>query len=258
MTIMLININTVKDFALESRDGEIGKVKEFYFDDRHWAIRYLVAETGNWLTERQVLISPYALESVNKEAQTIAVNLTKKQIENSPALSSELPVSRQFESAYFGYYQWPVYWAGPYMWGAHPGMIPVNEISRTEPPAAEKWDPCLRSTHAVSGYHIHAEDGEIGHVDDFIIDDETWAIRYLVVNTSNWWMGKKVLISPQWLASVNWETSDVSVNLTRECIQRAPEYTDWSLLTREFEDCLHAHYERHGYWITTDAQTAGH
>ncbi|MDD2599786.1 MAG: PRC-barrel domain-containing protein [Kiritimatiellae bacterium] len=108
----------------------------------------------------------------------------------------------------------------------------------------------MRSTNAVSGYHIQAKDGEIGHVEDFIIDDETWAIRYLVINTSNWWIGKKVLVSPRWIESVNWDTSEVFVNLPREVIKHAPEYTDWSILTREFEDCLHKHYKRDGYWIT--------
>jgi len=249
---MLIKIKALKDYTLDSLDGEIGKVKEFYFDDRHWTIRYLVADTGHWLTERQVLLSPYALVSVNIGTQNITVNLTKKQIEGSPSLNSDMPVSRQFEAAYFGYYQWPKYWDGPHMWGANPGMMRVGEVNKSEVPVAEVWDPNLRSTLEVNGYHIHAEDGEIGHVEDFIIDDETWAIRYLVINTKNWWLGKKVLVSPQWIESVNWDTSEVYVNLSREVIKQAPEYTDWSLLTREFEDCLHKHYERQGYWITTD------
>ena len=116
---MLIKTKTLKGYTLDSLDGEIGKVKEFYFDDYHWTIRYLVADTGNWYTDRQVLISPHALVEVNKEKQNIAVNLTKKQIEDSPPLDSDKPVSRQFEEAYYGYYGWPMYWDGPYMWGRH-------------------------------------------------------------------------------------------------------------------------------------------
>ena len=126
---MLNKAKTLKGYKLNSRDGEIGKVKEFYFDDRHWAIRYLVAETGNWLTGRQVLISPYALVAVNKEEQNIAVDLTKKQIEDSPSLNSDKPVSLQFEQAYYGYYGWPIYWGGAYMWG------PYTYLERNR----EKW-----------------------------------------------------------------------------------------------------------------------
>jgi hypothetical protein len=112
---------------LNSLDGEIGKVKEFYFDDRHWTIRYLVADTGNWLTGRQVLISPYALVAVIKEEQQITIDLTKKQIEDSPSLNSDKPVSRQFEEAYYGYYGWPMYWDGPYMWGSYPYIVRDRE-----------------------------------------------------------------------------------------------------------------------------------
>ena len=111
------------------------------------------------------------------------------------------------------------------------------------------WDPHLRSTHDVSGYHIQATDGEIGHVEDFIIDDETWAIRYLIIDTRNWWPGKKVLISPQWIERVSWSESKVFVNLSRETIKQSPEYTEESLLTRDYETGLHRHYNRQGYWV---------
>jgi uncharacterized protein YrrD len=246
---MLIKAKTLKGYKLESRDGEIGKVKEFYFDDRHWAIRYLVADTGDWLTGRQVLISPYALRAVIKEEQRLAVDLTKKQIENSPSLDSDKPVSRQFEDAYYGYYEWPGYWNGPYMWGSYPYIVRDRE-KWNEPTKAEKaWDPHLRSTHDVSGRHIQAADGEIGHVVDFIIDDETWAIRYLIIDTQNWWPGKKVLVSPQWIERVSWSESKVFVNLSRETIKKSPEYTDDSLLTRDYEMGLHRHYDRPGYWV---------
>ena len=115
---MLYTAKTLKGYKLDSLDGEIGKVKEFYFDDRHWTIRYLVADTGNWLPGRQVLISPYALVAVNKSEEHISVDLTKKQIEDSPSLNSDKPVSRQFEENYYGYYGWPTYWSGPYIMGS--------------------------------------------------------------------------------------------------------------------------------------------
>ena len=246
---MLTKAKTLEGYTLDSRDGEIGTVKEFYFDDRYWAIRYLVADTGNWLTGRQVLIAPYALGAASKEEQHIVIDLTKKQIEDSPALNSDKPVSKQFEHAYYGYYGWPNYWQGPYMWGSYSDIVRDPEKWRGSTPAAKAWDPNLRSTETVSGYQVHAADGEIGHVEDFIIDDDTWVIRYLIIDTRNWWSGKKVLIAPQWIKRVSWYARKVFVPLTRETIQQSPEYTEESLLTRDYETALHRHYNREGYWV---------
>ncbi|MGA3141637.1 MAG: PRC-barrel domain-containing protein [Verrucomicrobiota bacterium] len=251
---MLNKVKTLEGYKLDSLDGEIGKVKEFYFDDRHWTIRYLVAETGTWLADRQVLISPYALVAVNNEERNIAIDLTKKQIEDSPSLDSDKPVSRQFEEAYLGFYGLPVYWDGPYSWGAYPYFVRDQEARNREQwrkpiKGVKGWDPHLRSTYGVSGHHIQTLDGELGHVEDFIIDDETWAIRYLIIDTHNWWPGKKVLVSPQWIERVSWGERKVFVNLSRETIKQSPEYTEASLLTREYETELHRHYKRQGYWI---------
>ena len=247
---MLNKAKTLKGYKLESLNGEeVGEVKDFYFDDRHWTIRYLVANTGGWLTGRQVLISPYALVTVTKAEERVAVDLTKRQIEESPALSTDKPVSRQFEESYYGYYGYPMYWGGgPYSWGAYPYPVHDREQWKQASKSEKAWDPHLRSTDAVSGYEIQALDGEIGHVEDFVIDDETWAIRYLVVATRNWWPGKKVLVSPQWIEQVNWSKSKVSVNLSREAIKQSPEYTEESLLTRDYETGLYRHYQRPGYW----------
>jgi hypothetical protein len=248
---MLYTAKTLHGYKLDSLDGEIGRVKEFYFDDRHWTIRYLVADTGNWLPGRQVLISPYALGAINTDIykDLIAIDLTKKQIEESPSLDSHKPVSKQFEEDYFGYYGWPIYWTGPYSWGYERQVARDRTKWRAAIPGQKTWDPHLRSTHAVSGYHIQATDGEIGHVEDFIIDDETWTIRYLLVNTLNWWPGKKVLISPLWINRVSWGESKVFVNLCRETIKLSPEYSEEFLLTRDYEDALHQHYSRRGYWV---------
>jgi sporulation protein YlmC with PRC-barrel domain len=246
---MLIKAKTLTSYKLQSLDGEIGKVKEFYFDDRYWVVRYLVADTGGWLTGRQVLISPYALITASKEGQHITIDLTKKQIEDSPPLSSDKPVSQQFEVSYYGYYGWPTYWGGSLMWGPYAYIAHDREEWREPTKDERAWDPHLRSTHDVSGYHIQAEDGEIGHVEDFVIDDETWAIRYLIVDTRNWWPGNKVLISPKWIERVSWDESKVFVNLSRETIKQAPEYTEESLLTRDYETGLHRHYNRQGYWV---------
>jgi len=254
---MLDKAKTLKGYTLHSRDGEIGKVKEFYFDDQHWAIRYLVADTGNWLTGRQVLISPYALLAVSKEEQHISIDLTKKQIEESPSLSSDEPVSRQYEHSYYGYYGYPMYWAGPYMWGYYPYIVRDSAKWRETPQNQKEWNPNLRSTHDVTGHHIQAADGVVGHVDDFIIDDETWAIRYLVIDTRNWWTGKKVLVSPRWIERVSWDERKVFVNVLRAAIKQAPEYAEESsLITRDYETKLHGHYNRQGYWIDEPALEA--
>jgi hypothetical protein len=250
---MLNKVKTLKGYKLESLDGDIGSVKEFYFDDQHWAIRYLVADAGNWLTGRQVLISPYALGFVSEGQQSISINLTKKQIEESPSLATDQPVSRQFESSYYGYYGWPEYWDGPYMWGPYPYLLRDREKWRGHTRGEKAWDPHLRSTNAVSGYHIQAVDGEIGHVEDFIVDDDTWAIRYLEVDTQNWWGGKKVLVAPQWIERVSWRESKVFLDLYREAIKQSPEYTEESLPTRDYEDRLHRHYSRRGYWVDKPA-----
>jgi uncharacterized protein YrrD len=227
---MLNKIKTLKGYRIDSLDGEIGKVKEFYFDDTYWTIRYLVADSGNWLSDRQVLISPHALLAVNKEEQNIAINLTKKQIEDSPPLESDKPVSRQYEKAYHMYYGWPMYWVGPLPLGPYRYVVHDREAFSREEAEKKEWDPHLRSTNAVSGYHIQASDGEIGNVEDFIVDDQTWAIRYLIINTRNWWPGKEVLVSPKLIERVSWDQSKVFVNLTREAIKQSPEYTE-SMLT---------------------------
>lgn len=245
---MLINAKTLNGCKLDSRDGEIGKVKEFYFDDRHWTIRYLIADTGSWLASRQVLIAPSALGAIRLEERLVSVELTKKQIENSPSLNTDKPVSRQYEEDYYGYYGWPTYWDGPNRWGAYPYLVRDPNQWDKATKRTRAWDPELRSTRAVTGYHIQADDGEIGHVEDFVIDDETWAIRYLVVATRNWWPGKKVLISPQWINRVSWGESKVFINLSRETIKQSPEYTEDSLVSRDYEVDLYGHYNQKGYW----------
>jgi len=245
---MLHRSKALTDYKLDSLDGETGRVEEFYFDDKYWVVRYLVADAGRWLIGRHVLLSPYALGAVSNEKQRVVVDLTKKQIEGSPALDSDKPVSRQFEESYYKYYGWPIYWGGPYMWGPYPYITRDRDEWKDHTKAEKGWDPHLRSTSAVAGYKVEAEDGAIGHVEDFVIDDETWAIRYLIVDTRNWWPGKRVLIAPEWIERVSWTESRVFIHLSREAIKQSPEFTDESALTRDYEDALHRHYNSRGYW----------
>ena len=246
---MLIKAKVLKGYSLKSLDGDIGSAREFLFDDRFWAIRYLVANSESWLSDRRVLISPYSLSGLNDAEEQVSVQLTKKQIENSPSINTDEPVSRQFEGVYNGYYGYPDYWGGPFMWGGYPYILRDRAGLGVSASKEKGWDRHLRSTHEVTGYHLLALDGEIGHVDDFIIDGDSWVIRYLVVATKNWWPGKKVLISPKWIESVSWDAREVAIRMTREIIKAAPEYTDESLLTRDYETGLHGYYNREGYWV---------
>ena len=248
---MLSKVKILNGYSIQNTEDEtIGKVKDIYFDDRHWTVRYLVVNSGKWLTGRKVLISPYALVAVNAGHENIVADLTKKQIEDSPSLASDKPVSQQFEESYYGYYDWPRYWRGPCSWGYYPGIERNHEKWTDLPNDNEnKYDHNLRSCHEVTGYNIQAEDGEIGHVEDFIVDYDTWEIRYLVVNTSNWWAGKKVLVSPLWIERVSWSERIVAIDLTRQAIKLSPEFTDQSLVDRDYETNLYGHYNRKGYWV---------
>ncbi len=216
-----------------------------------WTVRYLVANTGTWLSGRQVLVSPYALVSINKDLKAIVTELTRSRSKKAlPWKATNLRISRQFEDDYYGYFGWPTYWGTA---NTHGGANPYIERDRDKwgqfTPGAKAWDRHLRSTHAVTGYQIAALDGDIGHVEDFIVDDDNWTIRYLIINTSAWWPRKKVLVSPLWIERVSWVDSKVFINLSRQTIKESPEYTDESLVTRDYEIGLHGHYDRKGYWV---------
>lgn len=135
------------------------------------------------------------------------------------------------------------------MWGNYPDIVRGHEKWRENGKDEKPWDPHLRSTNTVCSYNIQSTDGEIGHVEDFVIDEQNWAIRYLIINTQNWWPGKRVLIATKWIEKVNWSELKIVVNLSRELIKQSPEFTDESLLSRDYEVGLHGHYSRQGYWV---------
>ena len=263
---MLRSMKDLENYAIGATDGPVGQVKDFYFDDQSWVIRYLVVETGSWLSGRKVLISPMSVRHADWAARLLPVAITQEQVRNSPDIDTQQPVSRQHERDFLGYYGYPYYWGGVGMWGE--GMYPtammtdypasgidraVRERERAADASAEAErhrhdDPHLRSCQAIVGYHIHASDGEIGHVDGLLVDEETWAIRYLVVNTSNWWMGHQVLVAPPWITGVHWSDMSVTVGLSRQAIRDAPVYNATAALNREQETGLHAHHARPVYW----------
>ena len=246
---MLRPFNDIKNFALAARDGEIGKVKELYFDDQIWIVRYVVVDTGGWLTGRKVLLAPVSVGMIDEPTKLIVVHLTKEQIENSPPIEADQPVSRQFEEAWYGYYGYPGYWLAmePTVLGTAPAFVPPPAPVVTKEKCEQHGDPHLRSTSEATGYSIHASDGELGHIDDFLVDESVWAIRYVVISRS-WWAGKKVIISPEWIERVSWEERKVFVSLTRETIKDAPDWDDAQPISRAFEQRLHDYYGCHGYW----------
>lgn len=250
---MLRKAKDLKGLRLGAADGEIGRVKDFYFDDATWTVRYLVADTGTWLPGRQVLISPHAIKRVHPgHDKVVEVDLTKRQIEESPSIETDKPVSRQFEIQYYQYYNWPVYWGGPWDWGPnpYPGLFDRGENPQIPPPSDSNRsaNPHLRSVADVSLYSIQTLNDQFGHVADFILDDEAWAIRYLIVDTRNWWPGKKVLLAPEWIAWVSWAEARVYVDLDHNTVKRAPEYDPSTPITRDYEAELFSYYGRAPYW----------
>ncbi len=247
---MLRSVNEIVNYSLSATDGEIGRCKDFLFDDDFWTIRYMVADTGKWLPGRKVLISPISLGEPDWLNRHFRVDLNKEQIESAPALDEHAPVSRQYERRYFSYYYWPYYWTGAEIWGAapFPPSVPVTHPETLEMTEEEPEKSHLRSVKEVKGYHIQATDGEVGHVEDYIVDDETWAIRYLVVDTRNWLPGRKVLVSPQWIQEVEWLENKVHVNLSTQEVKESPEYDPSDPVNREYEIRLYDFYGRPAYW----------
>lgn len=266
-TKILHGLREVKELhgsMVHALDGEIGRVDEILFDDEHWTVRYLIVNTGNWLVGRKVLISPMALGLLDWDRFTLNVNLTREQIRNSPGVEADQPVSRQWEMDYYDYYAWPYYWGGMGGWGSY--WYPGTLLHADTPPRRgtdQTWDhdaAHLRSTKEVTGYGISATDGHLGHIQDFIVNDETWRISYLAVDTQDWWPGKKVLLPPDWIVQVNLAAKNVTVNVTRDQVRNAPEWDPYQPISHTFEDQLYSYYARqhpattHGSLYAVSAQ----
>ncbi len=256
------SVKHLHGFAIHAVDGDIGKVEDLYFDDSAWTIRYLVVNAGSWLEDRRVLVSPISVTGVDWLGHRIDVSLTCNQVKNSPDIDTHKPISRQNEITFYRYWGYPIYWGGVGLWGGgtYPGLLAQTGLARKaagvepevrtagsstnpgqagrEPESSESaaetdnQDTHLRSTREVTGYGIHARDGEIGHVEDFVINDQTWRIDHLVIDTSNWWLGKKVIIAPTWVQAVDWADERVTVDLEREAIKNGPEFSPEALAER--------------------------
>lgn len=266
---MLRSLMDLQNYHVGASDGAIGQVKDFYFDDDAWVVRYFVVETGSWLTSRRVLVSPISVRHADWVSRTLSASITREQVRNSPPIDTDKPVSRQNEEQYIGYYGYPGYWGGGGLWGAdlypdalNPGLAGMDPIPRTDRVQREQQleiylaeersrhrndDPHLRSCKVVAEYDVRATDGDVGRVKDFLVDDETWLLRHLVIETGHWWADHQVLVSPRWIRSVNWSDRTVTVDLDRASLQAAPAYDAKSTFSREQEQSLYRHHGRSGY-----------
>jgi uncharacterized protein YrrD len=262
---MLRSLRSFKNSDIQAANGAIGSVDNFLFDDAKWSIRYLVVNTDGWLLRKDVLISPLATEQVVASTNSIRLSITKEQVEKSPVGDTCKPVSRQMEMRHHDYYRWPYYWVGSGVWGmsAYPaGMlgrpypVPAQPREYPEDISEDNGDPHLRSAKAVEGYEVSATDNVFGKVEDFIVDDESWRIRYLVINTANFWLEKTVLVSPEWVSSVSWPDAKISVDLTKEQIKNSPEYDANFPVNHEYEARLYDYYGRPNYWVKDSSPNA--
>lgn len=243
------NLRELIGYTITATDGEIGKVEEIYFDDSSWTVRYLVVDTGGWLSGRKVLLTPAAVGDVDASNRTYLVNLTREQVESSPDINTEKPVSRQHEIDLYEHYGWPFnnlagpnFYGGIGMTGMTETRVPFTESIAERNRDEDTEDPHLRSSAEVKGYDIHAKDGEFGKVEDFILDSD-WRIRYLVIDSGGWFSGKKLLMSPRWITDVSWEDSKVYVDIPVEMIKSSPEYDESAGPVHPmYEQGLHQHY----------------
>lgn len=239
---MLCSADVLVRMKIHATDGDLGAVEEFYFDDESWTVRYFVVKSGGWLSGRRVLITPTVIRSLDWDRQLMSVSLTMDQIRHSPDIDTKKPVSRLQESQYHTYFNQTPYWAH----GVDMALLAVKSAARATAARAEAQGAPppthLRSSAEVTGYHIEASDGSIGHVEDFVIDDASWRIRFVVVNTSNWGLGRNVVIAPEWVERISWGEKKLHVAFERAAIERSPAYESILKLTPHYEAALERHY----------------
>ena len=257
---MLIAISALKGYSIEASDDMIGTVTDFLFDDRTWRMRWAVVDTGTWLSSRMVLIHPPAIFETDHSKRMLRVDLTKAQVEASPDLARDMPVSQQMETRIYDYYGWDAY-VGPGYFGAtgmgsSMGFMPFETIapighSRHEGDVVERGDPHLRSVNEVVGYHLEATDGGIGHVENLLVDDREWDIRYLIADTKNWWPGAHVVLSPYAVQGIDWDVRHIRLGMNRAAVASSPPWDPAKIITQDYEKRLHHHYGWASYGFAT-------
>jgi hypothetical protein len=246
----MLQLMQLKGYQIHSSTGELGVASDFLFDDRDWIVRYVVVDTGGWLTSRQVHISPQAIVRADHSQGEMHLGLSKEQIEISPAIQVGQALTRERESALASYYGWPEYWAAVIEQTAAAGpphVPPYRATGLKDRPTMALAE--LRSIKEMTSFALEAADGTIGEVEDFLADRDDWTIRYILVDTGRWLPGRKVLISPSWTESTDWIAGRVHVGLTKEGVQSSPAYDPSQTMDREYETELHEHYGKARYWL---------
>lgn len=239
------NLNSLLGLKLEGTDGEIGKLIDFYFDDISWTIRHLILKTGSWFSEKDVLISPDAVLHSHWEPGILPVRLTKDQMLKSPEIETDKPVDRQQEIEIYGHNLWQPYWGNSFyttgLWdiNTQAQLKDQNEVKNdNEKDERNGYNRHLRSAQVVTGYHIQAIDGVIGHVIDFIFDDQSWQISHVAVDTHNWIGGKKILIPVVNIKEIQWGESKVFVKEKVESIKNSLPFNLVKYEHTETEDVI--------------------
>jgi sporulation protein YlmC with PRC-barrel domain len=250
--MMLCKTSILKGYTIAASDGRIGTVSDLLFDDSNWQVRWLVVDTGNWLSGRKVLLRPKFLEQLDPKHHEFGFALTMQQVKDSPDVDTDLPVSRQTETDIYHYYGWSPYWGDGLFtdsygyaggdWRVNPALGSISSASLIAGDQKNSDDPHLRSIQAVTGYYIGATDGEIGHIDDFILEDADWSIHYLIVDTKNWWFGKKVLISTQSAKQIDWADKCVHLNVDCQKVKDSPVYDASTLVDAAYDDAFLTYY----------------
>lgn len=248
---MLRSLKELYGYTVRAIDGEIGQVVDFYFDDQEWIVRYLVVDTGNWLDRHRVLLSVNALDQPKWAQQALPVLLTIKQVKQSPDIATDKPVSRQMEEELHDHYGWSPYWRPGIpaigLGAAALAQVVIDSTSEEEATAGATIDPHLRSSREIIHYHVQASDGEVGKVEDFIADDESWRLCYLVIDTGGWLSGRQVLLAPAWTEEIDWAGRKIHLELDREMIKNSPKYDPSAPVNREYEMQLYDYYGRPQY-----------
>ena len=246
---MFRSIRDMQGYRIYATDGEIGDLGDFLFDDEKWVLRHFVVDMNG----REVLLSPIAFAGANWDARIMNVNLTLEQIQNSPDIDTDLPISRKMETEYYDFYGWPYYWGGVYTsaGGIYPYQAGVMGAVALEPedklPEQKEFtddEIHLRSADEVIGYHVEAMDGGIGKVVDFIINDADFGVQFVVIDTEPLWFGGKVLLPTDRINSVSWPGRIITLNAARDEVKAAPNWDHAKPVCREYADCIQQHYKK--------------
>ncbi len=261
----------MRHFHVHAKDGEVGRVDEFYLDDHSWTVRYVSVDVGHWFNRKKVLVPAGKLD--HTVDNRLLIDKTRQDMSRSPDIESVGHISRSQEIELLDHYNAPYYWnrpqyTPPRVYNPNTGLdftgqkYPVSENPskgyNLDADVARRSahhdvpnttvESHLRESEELIGYRVHAADGDIGHIHDMGLDDAGWVVRYLIVDIGSWLNGKRILIAPQWMESRGWEDRRVYTFFDKETIRNAPEFDNNFPVKREYEDLLFTHYNQPGYW----------